>query len=70
MVIDKEELYRIIKNNSYFNEELGIISIGNLIEIKLHENENCMDIYKYQTQEAMEEEDYDFDNDYLTSIYF
>ena len=70
MAIDKEELYRIIKNNSYFNKELGIINIGNLIEIKLHDDENCMDIYKYQTQEAMEEEDYDFDNDYLTSIFF
>lgn len=71
MTIDKEELYKIIKNESHYDKETGVVSIGNLIEIKLHEDENCMDIYKYQSQEVMEEdEDYDFDEDYLTSVFF
>ena len=70
MTINKEELFEIIKNNSHYDEETGIISIGDLIEIKLHDDENCIDIYKYATQEEMEDDDYDFDDDYITSIFY
>jgi hypothetical protein len=72
MTIDKEELFKLIKESSHYNSETGVISIGNLIEVNLHttDNENCIDIYKYQNPEVMEQdEDYDFDADYLTTIY-
>ena len=71
MTINKEELFELIKKNSHYNQETGVISIGNLIEINLHttDNNNCIDIYKYQEPEVMEDEDYDFDADYITTIY-
>ena len=54
-----------------------IFYLGNLLEIKpvfTHDKEGNktlegIDIYKYADKELMEDEDYDFDSDYITTIY-
>lgn len=63
----KEELFEMIKNNSHVIDEC-VISLGDLIEIKI--NKDSIDIYKFATEEEMSADDYDFDNDYLTTIHF
>ena len=62
----KEQIYQAIKKHS--SSDCETVNIGNLIEIKI--NEDCLDIYKYAEQKDMEDEDYDFDEDYLCTVYF
>ena len=69
------ELNRIveaIKQNSFFDGD--VLKLGNLIEVKpVYEQETCQlvgyDIYRYASEEAMEDEDYDFDADFITTVY-
>ena len=71
------ELYNLIETCSEVDED-GIINLGNLIEIKPIEHETeegwtvteGYDLYKYASQEDMEDDDYDFDADFITSVYF
>ena len=72
------ELNRVveaIKNKSSFDGD--IINLGNLLELKpaysfLDKETRVLegiDIYKYTDRELMEDEDYDFDSDYITTVY-
>lgn len=68
----KRKLREAIKKNSSFDGD--VLNIGNLLEIKpVYEQETSQligyDIYKYASEEAMEEEDYDFDADFITTVY-
>ena len=63
----KTTLYKAIKNNSYLKDE--VIILGNLIEVKISDSGEFADIYKYANPEDLEKDDYDFDADYLTTIY-
>ena len=59
-----------IKQNSSFDGE--VLKVGNLIEVKpVWEKDEIIgyDIYKYASEEAMEDEDYDFDADFITTVY-
>lgn len=64
-----------IKKNSFFDGD--VLKLGNLLEIKpvyMHDKDNNKtlegyDIYRYASEEAMEEEDYDFDADFITTVY-
>ena len=75
MAIDKEELFKLIQNNSSYDGE--ILRLGNLLEIKpvySHnmDGNNCLegyDIYKYASPQEMEDEDYDFDADFICTVY-
>ena len=62
-------IHEQVKKNSYMNEN-GNVVLGNLIELHFSEGNEYVDVYKYVPQEVMEaDEDYDFDEDFLTSIY-
>ena len=67
-----ENIIEAIKQNSSFDGD--VLKLGNLIEVKpVYEQESCQlvgyDIYKYASEEAMEDEDYDFDGDFITTVY-
>ena len=67
-----EKIYEDIKNKSgYKDDSCKCIVLGNIIELKIFNNEkgSGIDIYKYVSQEDMKD-DHDFDSDYLTTIYF
>ena len=64
-----------IKQNSSFDGD--VLKLGNLIEIKPvylqdkdgNETLEGYDIYRYASEEATEDEDYDFDADFITTVY-
>lgn len=60
-----EEIYKAVKENSYSDCER--IVLGNIIELKIND-EGIIDVYKYADLDNVDE-DYDFDGDYLTTIY-
>ena len=59
-----KEMYAIlvkdIKNNSYMKDSNTLV-LGNLIELHFSEDFDNIDVYKYASDEAMEADDYDFD---------
>ena len=62
-------IHKQIKKNSYI-EKNGNVVLGNLIELHFSEGNEYVDVYKYVPQEVIEaDKDYDFDEDFLTSIY-
>ena len=71
----KEEIEKVaqaILKNSSSNGD--VIKLGNLIEFKpVYGQDNTVegyDIYKYADEELMaEDEDYDFDADYICTVY-
>lgn len=63
--MNKEDLFRLIKANSYSDCERVVL--GNLIELKL--NKDCIDVYKYTDVDNVDE-DYDWDKDYITTVYY
>ena len=67
----KEKIYDAIKNHSHSDGE--VIVLGEIIELKPFGDERGtgVDVYKYVPQEEREKDDgYDYDSDYLTTIYF
>lgn len=62
-MVNKEELYKEIKNNSYSNCET--IILGELVEIHIHDL--CADIYKYRPQDEITDEL--SEEDYITTVY-
>lgn len=67
----------IKQNSSMVN---GVLKIGKLLELKpIYQTiytKGCdcseiigYDIYKYADEELMQNEDYDFDSDYITTVY-
>ena len=71
----KEEIEKVaqaILKNSSSNGD--VVKLGNLIEFKpVYGQDNTVegyDIYKYADEELMaEDEDYDFDADYICTVY-
>lgn len=71
----KEEIEKVaqaILKNSSSNGD--VVKLGNLIEFKpVYGQDNTVegyDIYKYADEELMaENEDYDFDGDYICTVY-
>ena len=71
----KEEIEKVaqaILKNSSSNGD--VVKLGNLIEFKpVYRQDNTVegyDIYKYADEELMaEDEDYDFDADYICTVY-
>lgn len=74
-VAELNKVVEAIKENSSFDGE--VLKLGKLIEIKpvyshsineLNKLEGY-DIYRYADEELMEDEDYDFDSDFITTVY-
>lgn len=66
----KEKIYDVIKKNSF--SDGVVVVLGGIIELKSFDDERGfgIDVYKYVPQEEMEkDDDYDFDSDYITTIY-
>ena len=69
------KVFKAILSHSASDGE--VINLGNIIEIKPvyrtsnkgREEVEGLDIYKYATPEAMEADDYDFDSDYICTVY-
>ena len=60
-----EKLLEKIKNNSY--QDGDRLVLGNIIELKVNDEKDCIDVYKYVDFDKIDD-DYDFDSDYLTSF--
>ena len=65
--MNKEELFRKIKNFS--RNDNGRIILGDILELRISENGHYLDVYKYTNLDNVDIEEYDFDGDYITSIY-
>lgn len=65
------DIYKEIKNNSFSDGE--VIVLGGILELKSfcdNERGSGVDVYKYVPQEEREKDDgYDYDSDYITTIY-
>lgn len=65
------DIYKEIKNNSFSDGE--VVVLGGILELKFfcdNERGSGVDVYKYVPQEEMEkDDDYDYDSDYITTIY-
>jgi hypothetical protein len=74
-VAELNKVVEAIKHNSSFDGD--IINLGNLLELKpvysqLDKDTKVLegiDVYRYADRELMEDEDYDFDSDYITTVY-
>ena len=66
--MENTDLYNLIKAQS--RNENGRIILGNLIELKVNETNDFLDVYKYVDFESedFDEDKHDFDGDYITSI--
>ena len=64
--MNKQEVLRKIKNFS--RNDNGRIILGDLIELRISEDGENLDIYKYTNLDNVNIEEYDFDGDYITSI--
>lgn len=69
-VKSKKQLFEKIKNFSYNDLEKDVIVLGNLIELKFNEYDSCIDVYKYKNLDDVDIEEYDFDSDYITTVYY
>lgn len=65
--MNKEELFRKIKNFS--RNDNGRIILGDILELRISENGHYLDVYKYTNLDNVDIEEYDFDGDFITSIY-
>ena len=65
--MNKEELFRKVKNFS--RNDNGRIILGDILEIRISENGDYLDVYKYTNLDNVDIEEYDFDGDFITSIY-
>lgn len=74
-VAELNKVVEAIKNNSSFDGD--IINLGNLLELKpaysfIDKDTKVLegiDVYRYADRELMEDDDYDFDSDYITTVY-
>jgi hypothetical protein len=65
--MNKEELFRKIKNFS--RNDNGRIILGDILELRISEDGENLDVYKCTHLDNVNIEEYDFDKDYITSIY-
>ena len=63
-----EEQIKNIKDFSH-TVDCETIEIGTLLSLHINHEKDCIDIYKWASAEDMEADDYDFDSDYITTIY-
>ena len=63
---EKERIYENIKNCSH-GVDSEVIELGTILSLRI--TDDCIDIYKWASAEDMEADDYDFDSDYITTIY-
>lgn len=69
----EKELTKIVnavEEESSFDGE--VLKLGNILEVKpVYDNNEIIgyDIYKYADEELMEDDDYDFDSDFITTVY-
>lgn len=61
-----EKLFSAIERKSYSTGE--VVVVGELFELKFDDDGSAVSIYKYKPQEEMTD-DYDYDNDFITTIY-
>ena len=64
------KVVKAIEHNSSFDGE--VLKLGKLLEIKpIYENDKIVgfDIYKYADEELMEDDNYDFDADFIGSVF-
>lgn len=74
-VAELNKVVKAIETNSSFDGD--VLKLGKLLEIKpvyLHDKEGNKtlegyDIYRYASEEAMEDEDYDFDADFICTVW-
>lgn len=64
-----EKLFELIKKDSYNDIEKGVIVLGNTLELKFNDDNSCIDVYKHKNLSEVDIEEYDFEADYLTTIY-
>jgi hypothetical protein len=62
--MDIEQLYSCVKNSR--THQTHRINLGNILELII--TDDCVDIYKYIDPNSIDD-DYDFDSDYITTIY-
>ena len=78
-VAELNKIIKAIEKESSFDGE--VLKLGKLLEIKpvyTHrkgktgedfQELEAVDVYRYADEELMEDDDYDFDSDYITTIY-
>ena len=69
-VAEFNKVVKAIEHNSSFDGD--VLKLGKLLEIKpIFEDDEIIgyDIYRYADEELMEDEDYDFDADFICSVY-
>lgn len=69
-VAEFNKVVKAIEHESSFDGD--VLKLGKLLEIKPVLEESKIigyDIYRYADEELMEDEDYDFDSDFITTVY-
>ena len=69
-VAEFNKVVKAIEHNSSFDGD--VLRLGKLLEIKpIFEDDEIIgyDIYRYADEELMEDDDYDFDADFICSVY-
>ena len=76
-VAEFNKVVKAIEHNSSFDGY--VLKLGNLLEVKPIYTQNAekpngqeligYDIYRYADEELMEDDDYDFDADFICSVY-
>ena len=69
-VAEFNKVVKAIEHNSSFDGD--VLKLGKLLEIKpIFEDDEIIgyDIYRYADEELMEDDDYDFDADFICSVY-
>ena len=63
---EKERIYKNVKNFSHAVDS-EVIELGTVLSLRI--TDETIDVYKWASAEDMEADDYDFDSDYITTIY-
>ena len=70
-VAEFNKVVEAIKGESSFDGD--VLKLGKLLEVKpVYDNDNKIigyDVYRYADEELMEDDDYDSDSDFITTVY-
>ena len=69
-VAEFNKVVKAIEHESSFDGD--VLKLGNILEVKpVYDNNEIIgyDVYKYADEELMEGDDYDFDSDFITTVY-
>ena len=61
------DLCELVKSNSYYDSERQVIVLGEVLELNI--SKDTIEVYKYADLTDVDFDNYDFDQDYLTTIY-